>query len=56
MRRKLVDKSVRKIYNRSGSYAVTIPMEIMKELKWREKQKVVVKRRGKSIIIKDWKK
>jgi len=56
MRRKLVDKSVRKIYNRSGSYAVTLPMEIIKELKWREKQKVIIKRRGRGIIIEDWKK
>jgi len=53
-RRKLGDKSTRKILKNGDSYAVTIPIEIMRELKWREKQKVVVKKRGKSIIIKDW--
>ena len=54
MRRKLTDKSVRKIYKKSGSYGVTIPMEIIKALKIKEGQKVVVKQKGKSIIITDW--
>ncbi|MDD3498595.1 MAG: AbrB/MazE/SpoVT family DNA-binding domain-containing protein [Candidatus Moranbacteria bacterium] len=56
MRRKLKDKSVRKIYKRSGSYALTIPMEIIKEMGIKENQKVVVKRERNRIIIKDWKK
>lgn len=55
MRRKLKNKNIRKIYKRSGSYALTIPMEIIKELKIRNRQKVVIKRRGKEIVIKDWK-
>ncbi len=55
MRRKLEDKNIRKILRNGNSYAVTIPMEIMKALKWREKQKVMVKKRGEKIIIKDWK-
>jgi len=38
------------------SLAVTIPIEMIRELKWRERQKVVVTKRGKSIIIKDWRK
>ena len=38
------------------SLSVVIPAEIVKELKIREKQKVVIKRRGKEIVIKDWKK
>ena len=56
MRRKLEDKSVRKVYKKSGSYAVTLPIEIIKELKIREGQKVVIKKRGKGILITDWKK
>lgn len=55
MRRKLIDKSVRKIYKKSGSYGLTIPIEIIKKLGIKEKQKVVVKVKGKSIIITDWK-
>ena len=55
-RRKLGDKSTRKIIKSGNSYAVTIPIEVMRTLKWREKQKVVVKQRGKGASIVDWKK
>ncbi|MDP2736225.1 MAG: AbrB/MazE/SpoVT family DNA-binding domain-containing protein [bacterium] len=55
MRRKLGEKSIRKIFKSGKSYAVTLPIEIVRELKIKEKQKVVVKRRGKGILITDWK-
>ena len=54
-RRKLKDKDIRKILRNGDSYAVTIPIEIMKELKWKEKQKVIVKKWGKGVSIVDWK-
>jgi len=38
------------------SLAVTIPIEMHKELGWRDKQKVVVKRVAGGILIKDWRK
>jgi len=38
------------------SYSVVIPKELIDELKWRERQKVVLSCRGKKITIKDWKK
>ena len=38
------------------SLCVTIPIEIIREFGWREKQKVVVKKFGKKIMIEDWKK
>lgn len=55
MRRKLKDKHIRKL-SRIGdrSIGLTLPIEIVRELKWREKQKVVVKKRGKGILIADW--
>jgi bifunctional DNA-binding transcriptional regulator/antitoxin component of YhaV-PrlF toxin-antitoxin module len=34
--------------------SVTLPIEFVRELKWREKQKVVITKRGDSLIIKDW--
>lgn len=37
-----------------GSIAVTLPIELVRELKWREKQKVVVKRIKGGLQIKDW--
>ena len=55
MRRKLKDKNIRKILRNGDSYAVTLPIELVRELKWKEKQKVVVKKRGKGLTIVDWK-
>ena len=54
---KLVDKNIRKL-TRAGkaSISVTIPVEIVKSLNWREKQKVVVKKVNGSVVIRDWKK
>jgi bifunctional DNA-binding transcriptional regulator/antitoxin component of YhaV-PrlF toxin-antitoxin module len=49
-------KYIRKV-TRVGkrSLSVVIPAEIVDELKIRERQKVVVTRRGKKITISDWK-
>lgn len=54
-RRNLDDRNIRKISKRGASYCVTIPIEMMRELKWREKQKVVFKKSGMCLKIEDWK-
>jgi len=56
-RRKLQEKNIRKL-TRVGrsSLAVTIPIEMVKKLKLRERQKVVLNLRGSKITIEDWKK
>jgi antitoxin component of MazEF toxin-antitoxin module len=47
---------VRKLSKVGGSsYAVTLPKALVKKLKWRERQKLVVKQRGQTLIISDWK-
>ena len=38
-----------------SSYYVVIPPQIVRKLKWRERQKLVVTRKGKSVAIRDWK-
>jgi len=55
-RRKLVEKNIRKLHRSGGgaSLGLTLPIEIIRELKWKSKQKVVVKKRGKGIYIEDW--
>jgi len=55
MNRKSEDKNIRKLA-KSGktSLAVTIPRDFIVELGWKEKQKVVVKKQGKNLIITDW--
>ena len=37
------------------SYCVTIPKAIISELRWRERQRVVVSLQGDAIVIRDWK-
>jgi antitoxin component of MazEF toxin-antitoxin module len=55
--RKLSEHNIRKLTRVGGtSLSVTIPVNLLRALKWKEKQKVVVKKSGKKIIIEDWKK
>lgn len=57
-RRKIVNRDIRKIQKKGtssgGSYAVTLPVEYVSELGWRERQKVRVRKYGKKLIIEDW--
>lgn len=57
-RRKLEDRSIRKLTRTGGgkSISVTLPIEIVRKLAWRDKQKVVVTKLGNGILITDWKK
>ena len=51
------NKNIRKITKTgSGSYYCIIPKEFIKDFKWSERQKVVVKqdKRRKRLIIEDW--
>ena len=52
------ERNIRKLTRtgRGKSIGLTLPIEIVRELKWRERQKVVVKKSGKKVIIEDWKK
>jgi hypothetical protein len=51
------DKNVRKL-TRQGkrSIGVILPIELVRELGWRERQKVKVSRMRGGFMIKDWKK
>jgi len=39
--------------NNSGSYTLSIPLDIIDELNWRSKQKLKVERKGSKVIITD---
>ena len=39
--------------NNTGTYTVSIPIDMMDDLKWRQGQRVLVKRKGKTIYVKD---
>jgi hypothetical protein len=53
--RKLEDKNIRKLTKvGKKSIAVTLPIEIVRELGWRERQKVIVKRVAGGLMIRDY--
>ena len=55
-RRKLEQTNIRSLTKvaSGSSYAITIPIEYIRKLKWKEKQKVEVKLYQDRIIIRDW--
>ncbi len=55
-RRILSKRNIRKLFRtgRGRTISVTLPIEFVRELGWREKQKVVVKKKGKTLVIEDW--
>ena len=56
-RRKIEESNIRSLTKvaSGSSYSVTIPIEYIRKLKWREKQKLEVKLYQDRIIIRDWK-
>ena len=57
-RRKVEEHNIRKITKVAGgsSFGITIPIDMIRKLGWREKQKVVVSLKGEKLIVEDWKK
>ncbi len=55
MTKKSADKSVRKLTKLGGkSIGLTLPIELVRELGWKEKQRVTVKRVRGGVVIRDW--
>jgi len=56
--RNLSEKNIRKItkMGKGRTMGITLPIEFLDKLDWREHQKVVVTLKEKTINIKDWKK
>ncbi|MBU4360582.1 hypothetical protein KKA66_01900 [Patescibacteria group bacterium] len=54
--RKIENRQIRKLTKsgRGASISLTIPIEIIRKLKWRDNQKVIVKQRGEGVLITDW--
>ena len=54
--KKYSQRNIRKLIKLGkGSLALTLPVELVKKLKWKETQKLVVKQKGNKLIISDWK-
>lgn len=55
--RKVGQTNIRKLTKLGGkSLGLTLPIEVVRKLGWRERQKVIVKASRRTLIIKDWKK
>ncbi len=56
-RRSIPDENIRNIQKSNRCYYVTIPIQLVREFKWQEGQKVVLEKVGKEkILIRDWEK
>ncbi len=54
--RKASEQEIRNItQNSTGTYQITIPKKLISELRWRQGQKVTVRRSGDSLTVADWK-
>ena len=53
-RRKLNKRNIRNIQRSHGTYYISIPIGIMRLLKWQDRQKVVVNKLGKKLVISNW--
>lgn len=55
-RRKLEERNIRKITKMAGgaSYGLTLPIEFVRSLGWKEKQRVIVKRVSGGLMIRDY--
>ena len=50
-------RNLRKLSKIGGfSYAVTIPIEQIRKLGWKLGQKLILEKKGETVVIKDWKK
>ncbi len=55
-RRSLEESNVRKLTRTGGgkSVSITLPIEYIRELGWKDRQKVIVKKQGDKLVIEDW--
>ncbi|PIR96170.1 MAG: hypothetical protein COT92_02550 [Candidatus Doudnabacteria bacterium CG10_big_fil_rev_8_21_14_0_10_42_18] len=54
--KKIINRHIRKLTKQGKwSLSVTLPIDLVAKMKWKEKQRVVVTLKGSSFIIRDWK-
>lgn len=53
--RKSGEQQIRNLtQNTTGTYNVSLPIQLIRELRWQRGQRLVVTRQGKKLIIQDW--
>jgi phosphate uptake regulator len=38
----------------TGTYTVSLPIQLVRDLRWQDGQKVIIRRSGKKLIVEDW--
>lgn len=38
----------------TGTYTISLPIELVRKLRWQERQRVTVRRSGNKLVIEDW--
>jgi hypothetical protein len=52
--RSINERNVRSLMrNKGGTYLLSLPIEFVKNLKWKEKQKLTITVKGKSIVVRN---
>ena len=55
--RRMGKENVRSLTKVAGkSFGITFPIELIRKLGWRSRQKLTVTPKGKKLIVRDWKK
>ena len=49
------ERDVRKIGTRGDGVGLTLPIELVRKLGWKVRQKVTVRLSGKKLVVEDWK-
>ena len=54
---KIQNQNIRKLSKVAGGnrFSITLPIEYVRKLKWKERQKLKVELKGRHLIVKDWK-
>lgn len=53
--RKIDEQQIRNLtQNTTGTYTVSLPIQLVKQLRWQRGQRLTVTRQGKKLIIQDW--
>lgn len=40
--------------NSTGTYQISVPIKLIRQLRWQQGQQLVVKKQGDKLVIQDW--
>jgi hypothetical protein len=53
--RKSGEQNVRNLTkNASGTYSISVPIELVRQLNWQVGQQVIVTKQGSKLVVQDW--